>query len=163
MKTQISKLAFILLATILILSCSKKEDEPAPTPPAESYTVPEEITLRGETHTSSIDVLVPDISINPCKTVWAIVEKKVGKLGFVIGNFNTTGGTLDKIVDPKGCVKMKFEGTLNALQELQYLIQKVAGGKIELVDKTYTFTSKIMRTGDPGANEYDIKAVWTKP
>ena len=164
MKTQITKtikLAFLMLVTITIFSCSKKDDEPAPTPATESYTVPVEITFNGATNTSSMDVLVPDISINPCKTVWAIAEKKLGKLGFVIGNFNPAGGTIDKIVDPEGCSKMMFEGQVG---DLEYYIEENGISKIELVGKTYTLTCKAILKNDPSApRTFDVKAVWTKP
>ncbi len=163
-KTKISKLAFMLLATFSIISCSKKDDQPAPTPPAESYTAPVEITFNGLTpFTSSIDVLVPDVSISPCKTLWAVGEKKVGKLGFIIGNFNPAGGTIDKFIDPEGCTGMRFEGTLGASPEEQYLIQTTGGGTLGLVGKTYTLTCTAKKTNDPADNDYIIKAVWTKP
>lgn len=163
MKTQIKNLlktAFLMLATISIFSCSKKDDE-VTTPVSEKYTVPVEITFNGLTHPSSIDVLVPDISINPCKTVWAIAEKKIGKLGFVIGNFNPAGGTIDKIVDSEGCVKMMFEGQVG---DLEYYIEENGISKIELVGKTYTLTCKAILKKDPSApRTFDVKAVWTKP
>lgn len=163
MKTQINntiKTTFLMLLSIAIFSCSKKDDE-VTAPAAESYTVPVEITFKGVTHTSSIDVLVPDISINPCKTVWAIAEQKVGKLGFVIGNFNPAGGTIDKIIDPAGCTKMMFEGKLSdpEIGESEYSINTVGGGTITVVGKTYTMTCVVYRTVNP----LNVKAVWTKP
>jgi hypothetical protein len=168
MKTQIKntvKAAFLMLLTISIFSCSKKDDEPVPTPATESYTVPVEITFNGITHTSSIDVLVPDISINPCNTIWAIAEQKVEKFGFVIGNFNASGGTIDKIVDPNGCAKMKFEGkrTDANLGDLEYFIKTDGGGTIVLVGKTYTMTCTAYRLNDSAESQFPIKAVWTKP
>ena len=169
MKTQINKLvktAFLMFVSISIFSCSKKEVE-VTAPVSESYTAPIEITFNGLTHTSSIDVLVPDISINPCKTVWAIAEQKVGKLGFLIGNFNPAGGSIDKIVDPNGCTKMKFDGKISNpnpdLADFEYFIKNDGGGTVALVGKTYTMTCSAYRLNDPAESQFVIKAVWTKP
>jgi hypothetical protein len=167
MKTQfknIVKTAFLMLVSIAIFSCSKKDDAPAPV--AANYSVPVSIDFNGDMYTSTINFTKLDATVNPCGNYQAIAEKLPGKLGFAIFNFNQNGGALNKSEDEATCDKMQFSGEIDVAggSTLEYYNNVANGGNITLVGKTYTMICNAYLKNDPNApRTFVVKATWTRP
>lgn len=169
MKTQILKLvkkAFLMVATIAILSCSKKDDDAIQ--PSQFYKASVEINFNNQVHTTTMNITKLDAGINVCNNIQAITEKQTDKFGFAIFNFNAAGGNLDGSDAAGQCGKMHFQGEIenpNAGQpNFEFNNYVIDGGTVTLVGKTYTMTCKAFKKmATPDNTIYNIKAVWTKP
>jgi hypothetical protein len=168
MKTQIKntvKVAFLMLVSITIFSCSKSDDAAKPVSP--TYSAPVSIDFNGDMYTSTINITKLPADVNLCNNYQAIVTKLPNKLGFAIYNFNANGGALDK--DANGgqdCGKMQFSGESSVAggSTLEYYNNVANGGNITLVGKTYTMTCNTYLKNDPNApRTFVVKATWTRP
>jgi hypothetical protein len=168
MKTTITKtiaLAFLILTSSILFSCSKKEDNPTPVPVAETYIVPVTINFGGALSTSTLTLTKLPANINLCNNYQVGAEKLSGKLGFIIYNFNATGGALDKADGAQDCVKMQFSGEIDVAGITYQYYNKVSnGGNITVAGKTYSMTCNAYQKNDSNPNAiYVITATWTKP
>jgi hypothetical protein len=160
-----TKSVLLMFASVAIVSCSKKEDNPTPSPVSETYTVPVSIDFNGVLSTSTITLTKLASSINLCNNNQVIAEKFIGKLGFAIFNFNANGGALDKADGAQDCVKMQFSGEIDISGVTYEYYNKVTnGGSIAVAGKIYTMTCNAYKKNDANTNAvYVIKATWTKP
>lgn len=171
MKSQTLKLvkkAFLMLATIGILSCTKKDDD-APATDSLDYTVNCTYKIGATQYSGKASYLYIPINSAPdgCDKSSFQITRAGSQDLIVIGSLKREGGIFDspnRTADTK-CNKMHmdamatFSGTFNNYQSVNS-----SANTLVLNGKTYTATCKVYYNNTNLASDSAIvTATWTKP
>ena len=172
-KTQFSKfakLAFFVITTISILSCSKSDDAAQPTTTGLDYDVDCQFTINGTSYSGKASYLNLPIGSAPdgCEKSSFQISRSGSDDLITIGSLRQNGGTFDS---PMGnadsqCNKMgmSVNCTLPGQPFQRYVSNIASSNVVTLSGKTYSLTCKVYYNNlNLNSANTTVTATWTKP